>query len=63
MILVLEHDRRFGFWWRPRVWTFWWGYGRSRRLAWGWWSISTYPAPGLKEFFDYVREGNTEWKD
>lgn len=65
MILIFEQDlrehcgRRFGWrvsWFRGR-----WGDGWTWRLAWGLWSLSYYPSPGLRPFMERIEAGLTEW--
>ena len=68
MIVIFEHDKRNhgkgGFMWRPAHFKDWWrGTKFTHRVCWGLWSISTYPEPGLKDFMDYIKVGNTEWRD
>ena len=66
MIILLEHDtrkhngRRFS--WKPGYWKMIWKDGYMHRWAWGLWSISIYPEPGIKDFHDYISAGNTEWR-
>ena len=65
MIIVIEQDARphngKRFTWIPFRFRGWWNGRRTWRVAWGLWSVSCYPSPGLKEFFDYVESGATEW--
>lgn len=66
MIIIFEQDKRdhgkgafnwrVGFFKRP-----WRNGGHSRRFCWGLWSVSLYPEPGLKDFFDYIGSGGTTW--
>ena len=63
MIILFEQDRRGRFWWRPWRGSYIWGGKWSGRIIWGWWSVSWYRADGIKEFFDYIKAGNTEWRD
>ncbi len=64
MIVVLEQDGRSRngsrFNWTPHLFRGRWGGGPTWRFGWGMWSISYYPSPGIKEFFDHVE--HTEWK-
>ncbi len=66
MILVFEQDSRDHgngrFNWRPLFFRGRWQHGRTWRAAWGLWSISFYPSPGLHSFFDHVESGATEWR-
>jgi hypothetical protein len=65
MILLLEQDtRKHGnkrFLWKPFWFKATWKGKKTWRIGWGLWSISCYPEPGIKEFFDYIRGNNTEW--
>lgn len=63
MIYILEFDKRFGFEWRPHVFTNTWNGRRTRRIVWGWWSFSYYRIEGLKEFFRRIEQGNGQWMD
>jgi hypothetical protein len=67
MILILEQDlRRHNgkrWVWKPLFFRNEM-FGRTTwRIGWGFWSLSYYASPGLKDFLDYIREGNTEWRD
>lgn len=31
------------------------------RIGWGLWSLSYYPSPGLREFFNHVEARKTQW--
>lgn len=65
MVIIFEcdtrkHDgRRFA--WRPMIFRGTFMGRRTWRVGWGLWSISLYRSPGLRDFFDYVQEGNTTW--
>ena len=65
MILIFEQDTRkhdngrFTLW--PALFRGWWRNRRNWRIAWGLWSISYYPEPGLRSFFDWVEDGKTTW--
>jgi hypothetical protein len=70
MILVLEQDirrhpengnRRWV--WKPLIFRNKMFGKRTWRIGWGLWTLSYYGAPGLKDFLDYIRQGNTEWKE
>lgn len=67
MIVIFEQDvrkhdgRRFS--WRPGVFRTTFHGRRSWRVWWGLWSVSIYGSPGLREFMDYVSQGNTEWRE
>jgi hypothetical protein len=65
MILVFEQDPRdhgrgrFNLrasWFRGR-----WQGRVTWRLAWGFWSLSYYPSPGLREFTEHIESGATTW--
>lgn len=67
MILIFEQDTRTHpgvgrFAWKPSRFTGKWDKGRTWRVSWGLWSISYYPSPGLRSFFDRVESGETEWR-
>jgi hypothetical protein len=66
MILVFEQDARDHgsgrFSWRISWFKARWGDGRTWRIGWGLWSLSYYPAAGLRPFFDRVESGRTEWR-
>lgn len=66
MILLLSQDvRDHGsgrFNWKPNWFSGAWQGGRTWRICWGLWSLSYYPSPGCKEFFDHVESGQTEWR-
>lgn len=67
MILIFEQDVRSRpgvgrFAWRPNWFKGRWDGGTTWRIGWGLWSISYYPSPGLRHFFDHVETGRTEWK-
>jgi hypothetical protein len=66
MIVIFEMDvRKYSgkrFNWRPGWFSARWNEGKMWRLAWGFWSLSSYPSPGLKDLFDHVRDGLTEWR-
>jgi hypothetical protein len=66
MILIFEQDfqdhGRGRFDWRGSWFRGGWGDGRTWRIAWGLWSLSYYPAAGLRPFFDHVESGATEWR-
>ena len=69
MILIFEQDLtvRNGSWWNWRPNFFigpWRGCRlgdpqqlRTWRLGWGIWSLSYYPSPGLRKFFETAEEG------
>ena len=59
MILAFEHDKR-KFTWKPGRFRDRWHGGTTWRIWWGYWSVSYYPEPGLREFFDWVE--HTDWK-
>lgn len=66
MIVIFEQDlrpydgRRFRV--RPSWFSGRWGPGRTWRLAWGLWSISYYPSPGLRSFMERIETDKTEWR-
>lgn len=66
MILIFEQDKtiRNGkrFTWRPLLFRGTYANGRTWRLCWGLWSISYYPAPGLRSFLDHVAAGKGIWE-
>lgn len=66
MILVFEQDTRphrgKHFDWRVGWFRGRWKGKTTWRLCWGMWSLSYYPSPGLRDFFDYVRSDATEWR-
>ena len=61
MILVFEQDsrRRRGrrLTLRPVLFRGRWNGQRTWRLCWGMWSVSAYPSPGLREFFETAGRG------
>jgi hypothetical protein len=65
LILVFEQDLqdhgqgRFN--WRPSLFRGRWSGGLTWRVAWGLWSLSYYPSPGLRQFFDHIESGSTGW--
>lgn len=65
MILIFEQDTRKHagrrFTWCPGLYRGRFMGRRNWRAWWGLWSLSYYSAPGLKEFFDHVGEGNVTW--
>lgn len=67
MILILEQDKREydgrRFIRRPMFFKGIWNGKKTWRVGWGFWSLSYYPEPGLRDFFRYVEGGNTSWKD
>lgn len=66
MILVFEQDiQDHGdgrFLWRPSWFVGDWQGGRNWRLAWGLWSLSYFPSPGLRRFMDHIAAGKAEWR-
>lgn len=65
MIVIIEQDLEdhgSGRWnWKPHFFRGRWGDGRMWRLAWGLWSISYFPSPGLRKFHDHIASGRTAW--
>jgi len=65
MIIIFEQDLtvRDGKWfkWLPYFFTGKWNNRRTRRIAWGLWSISYYPDKSLRAFFDSSRDINKGW--
>lgn len=65
MIFIIEQSTKENngkiFSWKGSFFKSKWDQGITWRVMWGLWSISYYPAIGLKYFFDYIRENNTEW--
>jgi hypothetical protein len=63
MILIFEQDTRERdgkhFCFKPMLFNGAWRSQRTWRIGWGLWTLSYYPEPGLKDFFDYVE--NTQW--
>lgn len=66
MILIFEQDARDHgkgrFNWRPGWFRGKWKGRTTWRLAWGLWSLSYYPSPGLRDFFDHVQADRTSWQ-
>ncbi len=66
MIIIFEQDARDHgrgrFKWRPSWFHGGWRGEQTWRFAWGLWSLSYYPDSGLREFFDHVERGSTEWR-
>jgi hypothetical protein len=64
VILCLEQDlrRHNGRWfnWKPCWFSGSWRNKRTWRFGWGMWSVSYYPEPGLRDFFDHVED--TAWQ-
>jgi hypothetical protein len=67
MILILEQDTRSHghgrFAWRPFLFRGRWHGRLTWRVGWGFWSLSYYPSRGLRDFFDHVEVGETEWRE
>jgi hypothetical protein len=65
MILVLEQDTRrhsgVAWNWKPLRFVGTWKGRKTWRIGWGLWTLSYYPEPGLRDFFEYVEKGNTRW--
>jgi len=65
VILIIEQDKRpqqgRRFTWQPRLFAGPWGSRRTWRVYWGFWSLSYYPEPGLRDFFRHIEAGNTTW--
>ena len=67
MILIFEQDTRNhcgkpvgkNFIFKPIFFKGLWRNKYTWRIGWGFWSLSYYPEPGLKDFFDHVSE--TQW--
>ena len=64
MILIFEQNiqpqidcKYFRF--KPMLFKGIWHSRRTWRIGWGIWTLSYYPEPGLKEFFQYASE--TQW--
>jgi hypothetical protein len=66
VILIFEQDTRDHgsgrFRWRPSLFRGRWQGLVTWRFGWGLWSLSYYPAPGLRDFFDHLESGQTEWR-
>lgn len=67
MILILEQDVRphggVRFAWKPSIFRGTWDGKPTWRAGWGLWSLSYYPAPGLRDFFRHIEGGSTEWRE
>lgn len=50
----LRHIKYDWPWWKPGLFIGAWAGGRTWRLWWWMFSVSYYPSPGIKEFFDHV---------
>ncbi len=65
MILIIEqdtrlyHNRRFTWW--PKRFVGPWDAYKTWRIYWGFWSLSYYPEPGLRDFFRHIEAGKTTW--
>lgn len=66
MVITIEQDMRKhetnGWAWKPGKFKAQFNGGTTRRYWWGWWSLSLYPCPGLREHHDYIASGATEWR-
>ena len=66
-IVVFEQDRRpemhsgKRFTWRPFIFRGYWNGKPTWRVGWGWWSLSYYPEPGLRDFCDAMCHGDKMW--
>jgi hypothetical protein len=65
MILIFEIDktvRNGRRWvWRPMLFKGLWRGRRTWRVGWGLFTLSYYPVPGLRSFFQWVEGHNTCW--
>jgi len=65
MILVIEQDTRrhsgVAWNWKPIWFSGSWKGRKTWRVGWGLWTLSYYPEPGLRDFFDHIEKGNTTW--
>lgn len=62
MILILEQDTRDPFEWVPELFISEFDKKRTWRFMWGWWSLSYYASPGLKEFTEHVADRAAAWR-
>jgi hypothetical protein len=60
MIRIFEQDRRTWLM-KPFLFRGVWDGQKTWRIGWGLWSLSYYPSPGIREFFEHVK--NTQWHD
>lgn len=66
MILIFEQDTRIR---KGKRWTwklmFFKGPWREKtmwRIGWGFWALSYYPERGLRDFSEYIEDGNALWR-
>ena len=62
MILIFEQDTGDPFEWVPELFVSTFDSRRTWRLVWGWWSLSCYGSPGLKEFTEHLADRGATWR-
>ena len=61
VILIFEQDTRDPFELRPELFISKFDKKKTWRFVWGWWSLSCYASPGLKDFMKHISEGAARW--
>lgn len=61
MILIFEQDTRDPMQWVPELFVSTFENNKTWRFIWGWWSLSCYGSPGLKDFMERIADKAVSW--